>query len=101
MNNMPIGLKVEQWFTEEKDLPSEPTDDIFLVQIVDLMGEDEEEIYAPATFIYSPIRPPVSYDEWQFLNGDRCYAINSVNSEYNVVAWARVKLEFREIEIIP
>jgi hypothetical protein len=35
-DNLPKGLKIEEWFTDEKDLPSGPTYDVFLVRAIDV-----------------------------------------------------------------
>ena len=48
--NLPAGLKLDQWFTDEKDLPLEPTNDIFLVRAIDL--KTKEIIHSFAMFVY-------------------------------------------------
>jgi hypothetical protein len=90
IENLPNGLKVEQWFTEEKDLPSSSTDDIFLVRVVDT--KSKEIIHTVAMFLYWPVREPIDYDEWRFICGARCFARFSSENQYNVVAWAKTKL---------
>lgn len=85
-------LRLEQWFTNEKDLPSGPTDDIFLVQAVDV--KTKEVIRSLAMFIYWPSRKPIDYDEWRMICGARCFARECEENQYNVVAWAKVKLDY-------
>jgi hypothetical protein len=90
--NLPTGLKVERWFTEEKDLPSGPTNDIFLVQAIDV--NTKEEINSLAMFHYWPSRKPIDFDEWRFICGATCFARESNDNKYNVVAWTKVKLNY-------
>ena len=90
--NLPTGLKVKEWFTDEKDLPSGPTNDIFLVKAIDL--KTNEEIFTIAMFHYWPIRKPIDFDEWRFTDGSGCFARYSSDNIYKVVAWAKVKLEY-------
>lgn len=90
--NFPSELKALEWFTEEKDLPSEPTNDVFMVKAVDV--DTKEESYSLAMFVYWPIREPIDYDEWRFICGTTCFARESSDNKYNVVAWSRLKLEY-------
>lgn len=90
--NLPTGLKVEWWFTEEKDLPSGPTNDIFLVRAIDV--KTKEEINSLAMFGYCPSRTPIDFDEWRFICGAKCFARESSDNIYNVVAWTKIKLSY-------
>lgn len=90
--NLPVGLKAEKWFTEEKDLPSESTNDIFLVKAIDV--HTKEEIDTLAMFLYWPLNRNPDFDEWRFICGASCYARSPNDSHYKVVAWSKVKLEF-------
>lgn len=90
--NLPTGLKAKEWFTEEKDLPSEPTNDIFLVKAIDL--KTNEEIFTISMFHYWPNRTPIDFDKWRFIDGSECFARYSEDNIYKVVAWAKVKLEY-------
>lgn len=90
LDNLPTGLKIEQWFTDEKDLPSEPTNDIFLVRAVDT--KTGEVIHSLAMFSYWPCRTPIDFDEWRFICGATCFARFSEENIYNVIAWTKVKL---------
>lgn len=90
--NLPVGLKVETWFTEEKDLPSNHTDELFLVKAVDV--KTKEEIYSIAMFIYWPVRKSIDYDEWRMICGSSCFARYSSENRYNVMAWGKLKLKY-------
>ncbi len=91
--NLPSGLKTVQWFTEEKDLPSKPTNDIFIVVAIDV--KTGEEIATLAMFSYWSLkREPVDFDEWKFICGASCFARYSEDNLYKVVAWSRVKLVY-------
>ncbi len=91
--NLPTHLAVEKWFTEEKDLPSAPNSDVFLVKAIDV--KTKEEIYSVAMFSYCPIRKPVDYDEWVMVCGATCFARYSSDNRYNVIAWGRLKLRYK------
>lgn len=91
--NLPTGLRADQWFTEEKDLPSGPTNDVFIIKAIDV--KTSEEIYSIAMFSYCPLRTPIDFDEWRFICGATCFARESSDNMYNVVAWAKLKLEFK------
>lgn len=91
--NLPTGLRVGQWFTEEKDLPSGPTNDVFIVKAIDV--KTKEEIYSIAMFRYWSLRRDPDFDEWQFICGASCFARYSDDNIYNVVAWSKLKLEFK------
>lgn len=90
-NNLPTELKLERWFTKEKDLPSCPTNDIFLVKAIDV--KTKETIYSFAMFLYDSVRNRIDFDEWRFICGASCFARKSKDNIYNVVAWAKVKLK--------
>lgn len=90
--NLPTHLVVEKWFTEEKDLPSDPTNELFLVKAIDVTSK--EEIYSIAMFVYWPVRKPIDYDEWRMICGATCFARYSNENRYNVVAWGKLKLKY-------
>ena len=90
--NLPTHLDVEKWFTDEKDLPSEPTNELFLVKIIEV--KTKEEFYSIAMFIYWPVRKPIDFDEWRTICGATCFARYSSEKIYNVVAWGRLKLKY-------
>jgi len=90
IENLPTGLEIGHWFTDEKDLPSGPTNDIFLVRAIDV--KTKEIIHSFAMFVYWPLRQPIDFDEWRFICGASCYARYSSSNQYNVVAWTKVKL---------
>jgi hypothetical protein len=90
LKNLPKGLEIGQWSTEEKDLPSGPTNDVFLVRAIDV--KTKEIIHSFAMFVYWPVREPIDFDEWRFICGATCFARESVDNKYKVMAWTKVKL---------
>jgi hypothetical protein len=88
---LPKGLKLEQWYTEEKDLPAGPTEEIFFVRAIYV--DTKEIVYSFAKFLYCLNRKPVDYDEWQMIDGISCFARESDDNDCNVVAWAKVKID--------
>lgn len=90
LTNLPTDIAIEQWFTDEKDLPSGPTNDVFLIKAIDV--NTKEEIYSIAMFIWCSIRNPIDYDEWRMVCGATCFARYSEENKYNVVAWGKLKL---------
>lgn len=81
---------VKEWFTKEEDLPSEDTDEVFMVKVIDL--KTKEEFFSIAMFIYWPVRKPIDYDEWRMVCGANCFARFSADNIYKVVAWAKLKI---------
>ena len=91
--NLPTHLAVEKWFSDEKDLPSGPTNDVFLIKAVDV--ETKEEIYSVAMFLYWPReKGRIDFDEWRMVCGATCFARDSEDNAYNVVAWGKLKLKY-------
>jgi hypothetical protein len=92
MKDLPSGLEVEQWFTKESDLPTCHTNELYMIKAV-WTDDPSKIVYSVAYFNHDPLRTPIDFDEWVSVRGGRCYARESEDNSFNVVAWGKLKIK--------
>jgi hypothetical protein len=88
-DTLPTSLTLGKWCSDESELPSEPTDELFLIVSEDVETKDRK--FSIASFHYDRGMRKPDFDEWRTARGGSAFARLSEDNYWNVIKWAKIE----------